>query len=160
MPKMIYADLSRCIFCGACEVACEREHQGPTRICVTQVEDWLAVPMLCRHCVDSPCAAICPTQALMVTSEPSISFDAAKCTGCLLCMFACPFGAIGFDGKEKVAVRCDLCRERVVGRGLSPACVATCPTDALTYGDCESFSRQIRQRSALQLLKTIRTPGD
>jgi formate dehydrogenase iron-sulfur subunit len=158
MPKMIYADLSRCISCKACEVACEREHNGPARIFLTQIEHAPAVPLLCRHCEDSPCATICPTQALMVSPAGSVSFDAAKCTGCTLCIFSCPFGVIGFDGKTKTAARCDLCRERV-DRGLSPACVATCPTDALSYGEYEPFARRIRQRSAVVLLKAITPPG-
>jgi len=156
--KMIYADLSRCIACKACEVACEREHNGASRVFFTEIDKVGGVPLICRHCSPSPCAAVCPTEALTVDREGIVSFNAAACTGCSLCMFACPFGVIGFDAGAKTAAKCDLCRGRL-DRGLSPACAVTCPTNTLSYREYDSFLRRIRRRGALKVMKAAMPAG-
>jgi formate dehydrogenase iron-sulfur subunit len=158
MPKMIYADLSRCICCKACEVACEREHNGSPRIFVTLVDDLFATPVSCRQCEQSLCAAVCPTQALAADMEGIVRFDPLKCTGCTLCMFACPFGVIEFNHITNLVAKCDLCSDRASG-GTSPACVGTCPTDALIYGEYDVFAQRIRQRNAKKLLQAIMVPN-
>ena len=63
-----------------------------------------------------------------------VLLDQEKCTGCLQCVEACPFGAIfviGEGGDGPAVVKCDLCIERQE-QGLGPACVEACPTGALT----------------------------
>ena len=58
--------------------------------------------------------------------EPSTAFvDAAKCSGCRICVGLCPFGALSFDAEAGVAVANEvLCK----GCGV---CVAACPSAAL-----------------------------
>jgi len=154
MPELICVDLNRCIFCRACEVACEREHHGTSHVFIALVEDTFAVPLACRHCEHSPCIAVCPTQALMASPEGIVMLEAEKCTGCTLCIFACPFGVISFDAEAKVVVKCDLCRPRLE-QGLSPVCVATCPTGALVYGEYDAFAQGTRRRGALDLVRAM-----
>ena len=61
-----------------------------------------------------------------VELEPSTAFvDAAKCSGCRICIGLCPFCAIAFDAEAGVAVVNEvLCK----GCGM---CVAACPSGAL-----------------------------
>ena len=58
--------------------------------------------------------------------EPSTAFvDAAKCSGCRICIGLCPFGALSFDSESGAAVANEvLCK----GCGV---CVAACPSGAL-----------------------------
>ena len=157
MSKLIYADLNRCIDCRACEVACQREHNRSnpkSNMWVVRVEDRFAVPLSCRHCEKAPCVMACYTEALIPAEDGTISFDAAKCTGCGLCLFACPFGVVGFDWSGKVIHHCDLCSERL-GEGKPPACVVTCPTQALSYGEYEAFTQEAKRKATLAMVRAM-----
>jgi formate dehydrogenase iron-sulfur subunit len=153
MTKIIYVDLNRCIYCRACEVACEREHGGVSHMSVQLIDDCYAVPMNCRHCENSPCTLVCPTGALHRETEDILSIDPMKCIGCKLCALACPFGAIWLDLANKVARKCDLCIHRVE-RGLEPACVATCSSRALAFGEFEEIVAKTREKVAVTLISS------
>jgi Fe-S-cluster-containing dehydrogenase component len=83
-----------------------------------------------------------------------VVLDVTKCTGCKLCVFACPFGLISFDSVNKVVAKCDLCLRRIE-EGKEPACVSTCLTRALYYGEYETFMERLRKRSALILGRSL-----
>jgi formate dehydrogenase iron-sulfur subunit len=46
--------------------------------------------------------------------------DAEACSGCMMCIEACPFGVIQFDEERGVAQKCTLCVERLEA-GRQPA---------------------------------------
>jgi formate dehydrogenase iron-sulfur subunit len=74
--------------------------------------------------------------ALQQNEDGVVVYDAARCIGCRYCMYACPFGVPNFEWEQSLAliVKCDLCVNRVAG-GEQPACAATCPTDAIKFGE-------------------------
>jgi formate dehydrogenase iron-sulfur subunit len=135
----VYIDISRCIGCRSCEVACQRVHDGSGHVNVHFVGDQASVPIFCHHCEDAPCTMVCFTKALYKDGERT-AFDVEKCTGCGLCRLACPFGVVWSD---KIAHKCDLCEGRDV-----PTCVITCPANALST-DFEEASRRARARAAM-----------
>jgi formate dehydrogenase iron-sulfur subunit len=151
MKKQIYADFERCMNCAGCEVACQRENEGLSFINVILVANRFAVPLTCRHCDPAPCAMACPTQALSFNGG-GVTLDSEKCTGCTLCMFACPFGMMDFNSETKLAANCDLCAKRRAD-GHDPACIITCPSNALYYGDYESYSSNARRRASAKILR-------
>lgn len=151
MKKQIYTVFNRCMNCSACEFACQRENEGLSFIDVIMIADQFAVPLTCRHCNPAPCAMACPTQALSISGD-EISLDAEKCTGCTLCQFACPFGIMKYNTENKLAANCDLCAKRKT-EGRDPACILTCPSNALHYVDYTSYASRERQRASAKIFR-------
>ena len=52
--------------------------------------------------------------------------DVAKCTGCKICLKACPWEMISFDPDTRKATKCHLCNGK-------PKCVEACPAESLSY---------------------------
>jgi formate dehydrogenase iron-sulfur subunit len=99
---------------------------------------WLFVSRRCMHCGDAGCMTICPAPgALYRTEEGAVAFDRDKCVACKLCVTACPFDVPRYDAEGKVT-KCHLCFDRI-GAGMEPACVKTCPTGALRFGDWDEL---------------------
>ena len=65
------------------------------------VIDDVTVPILCRHCDDSPCATVCPVHAITHIND-TIQLNESLCIGCKLCGIACPFGAITQHGSAPI----------------------------------------------------------
>jgi formate dehydrogenase iron-sulfur subunit len=151
MPKVIYMDLSRCIYCRSCEVACEREHGGRSNMFVQLLDERYAIPLNCRQCENSPCVTVCPTHAIHRENDEIVTIATMQCIGCNLCALACPFGAIWFDKNNKVVRKCDLCIHRLE-QNQPPACVATCSSRALLFGELDDFLAQDDHTNAHHLV--------
>ena len=59
-----------------------------------------------------------------------MEIDPERCAGCKMCLLACPYGAIRFDARGRVARKCDLC-------GGDPQCVKFCISGALQFVEVE-----------------------
>ena len=113
------------------------------------------VPKLCNHCQNPPCVQVCPVNATFTTQDGAVIVDAERCIGCRYCIQACPYGARYLHPKTKTADKCTFCYHRLV-KGLQPACVEVCPTQARIFGDLKSrASRLVRFRrlNKLHVLK-------
>jgi formate dehydrogenase iron-sulfur subunit len=150
MSASIYAHAERCMDCHACEVACQRVH-GVSNVWVVGVQDRFAVPLLCRHCDPAPCVAVCYAGAL-IAGDGFVTLDAGRCTGCGLCLAACPFGVMGRTADERAVHKCDLCAGRQ-DAGLEPVCALTCPAGALSHEAYEAFVGRVQRRAAADLLR-------
>jgi len=103
---------------------------------------WYFFPDQCRHCIDPPCKEM----AEALGYKRAITKDAA--TGAVLfdqkvkvkaedfeeIKNACPYNIPRYDTKLMVMAKCTMCIDRV-SNGLLPACVKTCPTGAMNFGD-------------------------
>ena len=145
MAKMAFMFFKKdCMGCHACEVACKQEHQldvGPRLVRV--IEDAPQFfPVYCHHCANAPCKQACPTEAIFRDEHGIVLIDKENCIGCKECLTACPFGAMQFDDSQDLAVKCDLCIERL-RHYQAPACSAVCPTGCIFWGKNKALSEKI-----------------
>ena len=116
---------------------------------------WLFNRRSCMHCTEAACVDVCPSGALFHNEYGFISQDREKCIGCGYCMEFCPFNVPRLDverfsGAGKMN-KCTLCTRAGFNRisaGLEPACVKTCPTDALIFGDRDELLAEGQRRVA------------
>lgn len=92
------------------------------------------VPKLCNQCEHSPCTQVCPVGAAFETKDGVSLVDPKRCIGCSYCLQACPFGTRFINVVNHAADKCTFCYHRI-GKGLEPACVQVCPTNARIFGD-------------------------
>jgi Fe-S-cluster-containing dehydrogenase component len=113
------------------------------------------VPKLCNHCDNAPCVQVCPVGATFKSEDGVVLVDKDYCIGCRYCIQACPYGARYLDPRTKTADKCTFCYHRIT-KGLQPACVEVCPTQARVFGDLGTKSsplRRIQRMNKLQVLK-------
>lgn len=96
---------------------------------------WAAfVPKLCNHCETAPCVQVCPVGATFNAPGGFVLVDPEHCIGCGYCIQACPYGVRFLNPETRLADKCTWCYHRVA-KGLDPACVTVCPTEARLFGD-------------------------
>jgi formate dehydrogenase iron-sulfur subunit len=166
-------DISKCIGCKACQVACGEwndvrdavghnvgVYDNPAdlsadtwtvmRFTEYQEEngrlEWLIRKDGCMHCADPGCLKACPAPGAIVQySNGIVDFIEEHCIGCGSCVTGCPFDIPRISKQDNKAYKCTLCSDRV-GVGLEPACVKTCPTGAITFGSKEDMIEQAGER--------------
>ncbi len=105
-------------------------------------ENVFFVPKLCNHCSIAPCVQVCPVYARFHTKEGIVLVDKDTCIGCKYCVTACPYGATYIHPEQKVTDKCTFCYHRIK-RGLKPACVLACPTNARVFGDVSDENSEV-----------------
>jgi formate dehydrogenase iron-sulfur subunit len=154
-------DVSKCIGCKACQVACMewndvRDEIGTnvgvydnppdlsgaswTVMRYAEVEpepgklEWLIRKDGCMHCADPGCLKACPAPGAIVQfSNGIVDFHQENCIGCGYCITGCPFNIPRISKKDSKVYKCTLCSDRVAV-GLEPACIKACPTGSLVFG--------------------------
>jgi len=191
-------DLDRCIGCGACAAGCYAENNvgivGEKMILKGREMSWLRIeryhdpeqmenitflPMLCQHCDNAPCEAVCPVYAPHHSAEGLNNQIYNRCIGTRFCGQNCPYKVrrfnwftwqwprpLNFQLNPDVTVRskgvmekCSFCIQRIkVARNAAknenrqirdgeiiPACVQTCPTTALVFGNLMDPNSRVRR---------------
>ena len=154
-PGMLIVRVKRCVACKRCMLECAVAHSGSEelagamaeasppqpRVQVKAMGEYTA-PYQCRHCDDPPCAKACPADALKKGAGRSpVLLDVEACTGAAKCVKKCPYLGVTMDRDAALALKCDLCVERLE-RGEIPACAEACPTGALTYKTSDELTEE------------------
>lgn len=160
MTKMtMVVDLDRCIGCYACEIACKQENDVNLGSYWNKVDtigpygefpnvEMYFLPLMCQHCSEPTCVAVCPTHATYQREEDGlVLIDRDRCIGCQYCSMACPYGARTFNKKQKVVEKCTLCAH-LQAVGEKPACVKCCSGSARIFGNADDPASEVSQALA------------
>lgn len=155
-------DVERCIGCHSCEVACKQEFNlpvgpqwirvikvGPRKIGKKLKMDF--VPIFCKHCEKPPCIKVCPENALRKRPDGIVLVDKEKCTGCQLCIDACPINAPQLNPDEGVVGFCNFCAHRI-DDGLEPICKIVCPARCIYFGDVNEINKMMQEKKVKDIL--------
>ncbi|MFU2122017.1 cytochrome c nitrite reductase Fe-S protein [Gallibacterium anatis] len=151
-------DERSCIGCTACMDACREVNQVPegvSRLQIIRSEPYGEFPDVeyeffrhsCQHCSNAPCVHVCPTGASFIDAKTGI-VDVNKdlCVGCQYCIAVCPYRVRYINPITKAADKCNFCRDTNLSKGKLPACVESCPTKALTFGDLNDPHSEINKK--------------
>ena len=149
----IVTDLDRCTGCQSCATACAQENSLPPAAYWTRVYQYgpsgdfpelqmYYLPVACQHCAKPACVTACPTGASYKRADGIVLIDREKCQGCQSCEKACPYHVHFFEAAAKKTQKCTLC-VHLVDAGDRPACVKTCTTHALYFGDLDDPESEV-----------------
>ncbi len=124
-----------------------QEHMGPDNKPV-----WYFFPDQCRHCVEPPCKEAseddAPDGIYLDSSTGAVIYtDKLRKADTKKIIESCPFNIPRADEKSGRLSKCTMCVERV-HNGLLPACVKTCPTGAMQFGDRDKMVTAANARLA------------
>lgn len=182
MGKAVLVDLTKCIGCRACQVACKAWNDNSAEItqCLgcydnpptfsddtwslirfDEVEyadkfHWVFTKRQCMHCEHPGCVAVCTVGALQKTASGAVVYDPKKCIGCRYCQYGCPFGVPTFEWDNPLGLihKCTFCMDRQE-QGMEPACVKVCSTGALVFGERDDLIREAYHRIAVKPEKYV-----
>jgi Fe-S-cluster-containing dehydrogenase component len=172
---IVIADPAVCVGCGRCELACTEFNDGKAAPTLSRIKvdrnanfgpgapllawregrglwgNGLIVQDLCKQCPHPvPCADICPEGAIVAAPLTGTRMvNVTRCTGCKICLKACPWEMISFDPDTRKATKCHLCNGK-------PKCVEACPAASLSYVPWRDLTGKIPPRVSL----TARPQGD
>ena len=167
----VLVDLTQCIGCGSCAVACKLwngrpfEQDSPatgtnpvandanwTTLAQKQIikegaPAWRFVKRQCMHCEEPACVAACFAKAMRKTEEGPVIYRPDLCVGCRYCMLACPFETPTYEWMKVLPFvsKCQMCSTRLAD-GRAPACTEPCPTGALRFGQREELLTLAREK--------------
>ena len=163
--KQIFVDVKRCNGCLTCVLACAAEHSSTGDIVGAMLENveprltveavnGQAVPLMCRHCQEPACVDACMTGAMQkdpVTGIVTNEGNEQTCVGCWMCVMACPYGLVWpRKSDQQIALKCDRCKGTDI-----PACVASCPNDALFFVEGSEFAGNRMAQVAKSLVEGL-----
>lgn len=162
-----YFDMSTCIGCRTCQIACKDKNDLKVGIIFRQVKTFESgvypdpgvyhYSGTCNHCTEAKCVKGCPTGAMHYGEDGTVQHDKDKCIGCQYCVWNCPYGVPQFFEESGIVGKCDSCLD-LRSAGENPACVDACIMRCLEFGDLDEL--KAKHGSGLVTQLPILPPAD
>jgi len=159
----ILVDTSKCTACRGCQIACKQWNQLPGTatknvgsyqnpqdlspdtwklVRFSEGVDkngksmWKFFSEQCRHCLSPGCMGEANAEEITQDEKTGavVFTDKTKQLKFKAVLEGCPFNIPRQDPKSKVLFKCTMCNDRI-GADQIPACVKSCPTSAMQFGD-------------------------
>lgn len=176
--KSFFIDTSKCTACRGCQMACKQwnrngtektfnrgSHQNPpdlsssafklvrfNEVVVDGKPAWYFFPDQCRHCLEPPCKetadGLVKNSIIKDDKTGAVIFTSrTKKLKAREILQACPYQIPRMDLETKSLSKCTMCLDRITD-GLLPACVKTCPTGTMSFGDRPEILAKAKKRLA------------
>ncbi len=172
----ILVDTSKCTACRGCQIACKQWNnlQGTVTKNVGSYENpqdlsfqtfkilrysegvngdgkphWYFFSEQCRHCLSPGCMAASEKDEIVQDDKTgAVLFTAAtKNLDFKATLDGCPYNIPRQNPQTKQMFKCTLCFDRITN-GMIPACVKSCPTGAMQFGERGKILEMCKKRVA------------
>jgi formate dehydrogenase iron-sulfur subunit len=170
----ILVDTSKCTACRGCQVACKQwnglpgthtknvgSHENPqdlsfetykvVRFAEGKNGDgkpyWNFFTEQCRHCMSPGCMAVAEKDEIVQDEKTGavIYTPMTKDLDFKATLEGCPYNIPRQNPKTKALVKCTMCFDRITNK-MIPACVKSCPTGAMTFGERDKILSDCKKR--------------
>jgi formate dehydrogenase iron-sulfur subunit len=170
----ILVDTSKCTACRGCQIACKQwnqlpgtqtkntgTHQNPPDLSFDtykvvnfsegKTQDgkafWYFFSNQCRHCLTPGCMAVVENDEIKQDDQTGavLYTEKTKNLDFKATLEGCPFNIPRQDPKTKVLAKCTMCFDRITN-DLPPACVKSCPTGAMVFGERDKILQMAQER--------------
>lgn len=176
MPEgySILVDTSKCTACRGCQMACKQWNQLPATPTKNwgsyqnpqdlSADTWKLVRFAdgvngngkvywnfftdqCRHCLSPGCMAAAEKEEIVQDEKTGAVLFTPKTKDLdfKATLEGCPYNIPRQDPKTKQLFKCTMCFDRV-STGQIPACVKSCPTGTLAFGERDKMLQMAKKR--------------
>jgi tetrathionate reductase subunit B len=178
MGKVMVIDVTKCVSCYNCQIACKDEftendwlpyskaqpetgqfwmklqetHQGT----VPKVKvNYIATP--CMQCDDAPCVKAATGDAVYKRPDGIVIIDPVKAAGQKQIVDSCPYGVIYWNDQLNIPQKCTMCAHLLDKGWSEPRCVEVCQGYAITFGEEGDLMGMIQANNAVPMKPELGT---